>query len=204
MKQMDCLKLDSFLKHANYTTSEGIPEIIIMSAYLLVGNEILDFYFEKLLMSESICKIEEWPKEMPQDPSYFLFCHKQIRKDLNEDNPKLMPKTVIRRDLQVPIVMSIFRTNALQHAVFFHNYLNQSVSYNKIRDSEGHYPSYKVHKMLLLRIDPLFSQLCDPYTSYNEGVYGITLRQFTSQSKLLFGVESTYLGERIFSYLLKT
>ena len=66
--------------------------------------------------------MEEWPKQMPEDPAYFLFCHKQVRKDQNEGNPMLIPRTVIRKDLNAPIVMSTFRVNALQHAIFFHDY----------------------------------------------------------------------------------
>ena len=76
---------------------------------------------------------------------------------MNEGNPMLMPKTVIRREFSNPIVMSTFRTNALQHAIFFNKYLNQSVSYNKIRDSNGDYPKYETSPFLLQRIDPLFS-----------------------------------------------
>ena len=60
-------------------------------------------------------KIEEWPKVMEKDENYYIFCHKQVnRENLNVNEKKLMaPRTVIRRDLSMPIVMSTFRTNAL-------------------------------------------------------------------------------------------
>ena len=58
--------------------------------------------------------------------------------------------------------------------------------------------------MLFKRVDPLFSQLCDPYTSYNEGVFGITLRQLTQQSELLFGFMAPFFAECLFEYLLNT
>ena len=35
--------------------------------------------------------------------------------------------------------------------------------------------TYELEEMFLKKVKPLFSQLCDPYTSYNEGGYGITL-----------------------------
>ena len=98
--------------------------------------------------------------------------------------------------------MSTFRTNALQHAVFFRFFLDQSVSYSKIPDAYGRLPKIELPSQFINRVNPLFSQLCDPYTSYNEGVYGITLKQLTHQSELLFGKISSFFGERVFSYLL--
>lgn len=87
-----------------------------------------------------------------------------------QDQTELVPRTVIRRDVSLPVVMSTFRTNALQHANFFHFFMNQSVSYNKIKDPKnGMYPDLEVSSAFLEKIDPIFSQLCDPYTSYNEG-----------------------------------
>lgn len=73
---------------------------------------------------------------MDGDREYFDFCHKQI--SIEEPNiqihgGQLIPRTVIRRNLDMPVVMSAFRRNALQSADFFHNFLNQSISYNKIR-----------------------------------------------------------------------
>ena len=76
---------------------------------------------------------------MEKDENYYIFCHKQVnRENLNVNEKKLMaPRTVIRRDLSMPIVMSTFRTNALQHAIFFHHFLQQSVSYNKMPKEDG-------------------------------------------------------------------
>ena len=76
------------------------------------------------------------------------------------------------------------------------------MSYSKIPDKYGRLPTIELPSLFLDRVNPLFSQLCDPYTSYNEGVYGITLKQITHQSELLFGKISSYFGERVFAYLL--
>ena len=61
---------------------------------------------------------------------------------------------------------------------------------------------YEIQPIFLDKVKALFSQLCDPYTSFNQGVYGISLKQLTSQSELLFGNCASYFGERIFSYLI--
>lgn len=64
------------------------------------------------------------------------------------------------------------------------------------------FPNYELSPIFLAKVKPLFSQLCDPYTSYNQGQYGVTLKQLTMQSELLFGIMAPFFGERIFSYLL--
>ena len=62
-KMTDYLSISSFLQLANFDKSEGLPEIILVAVYVLVGNEVLNFYFEKLLMSKDVTNMEEWPKE---------------------------------------------------------------------------------------------------------------------------------------------
>ena len=67
---------------------------------------------------------------------------------------------------------------------------------------DGRKPEIKLSRFFLKLVKPLFCQLCDPYTSYNEGIYGITLRQLTHQSPLFFGTTANYLADRMFRYLL--
>lgn len=187
------LHLNDFLEHAAFPDEEkglgpakhhqrGVPDIVIVAVYLIYGHEILDLYLQKILMIGDHVRIENWPKPMPGDDDYYIFCHKQVRKEGELFVPAdfLVPRTVIRRSLALPMVVSTFRRSIIQHINFFHDFLLQSVSYNKTHQIDGRRPKILLSRFFLKLVKPLFCQLCDPYTSYNEGVYGITLRQFTS------------------------
>lgn len=98
-----------------------------MAVYLLYGHKVLSFYLEEVLKSTEVCQLEDWPKVMAKDPNYYIFCHKQVSKETifkEIEEGGMVPRTVIRRDLSLPVVMSTFRTNALQHAMFFHHFMN--------------------------------------------------------------------------------
>ena len=75
------------------------------------------------MMSNSTCLIEKWPKDL--NDSFYLYIHKLIPKNDNTvvDEDQLYPRIVIRRNLELPMVMSIFRRNAMQHVRFFHDFL---------------------------------------------------------------------------------
>jgi hypothetical protein len=64
---------------------------------------------------------------------------------------------VIRRNLELPIVMAVFRRNAMQHVRFFHEFLFQTVSYAKVPDQEGNLPKFSVSGQFIKRIRPLFA-----------------------------------------------
>ena len=68
------------------------------------------------------------------------------------------------------------------------------MSYAKIPDEEGNFPKYPLSGQFIRRIKPLFAQLCDPYTSYNQGQYGVTLKQLCFQSYLFFGKPAPYFA----------
>ena len=69
-------------------------------------------------------------------------------------------------------------------------------------DHDGRFPTFELSFQFLKRIKPLFAQLCDPYTSYNQGQYGVTLKQVCYQSHLFFGKPMPYFAQRIFRYLI--
>ena len=106
---------------------------MIVAVYLIYGHEILDLYLRKILMIGDHVRIEQWPKPMPGDDDYYIFCHKQVRKEGELFVPAdfLVPRTVIRRSLALPMVVSTFRRSIIQHINFFHDFLMQSISYNK-------------------------------------------------------------------------
>ncbi len=99
--------------------------------------------------------------------------------------------------------MAVFRRNAMQHVRFFHEFLFQTVSYAKVPDRDGNLPKYPLSTHFIKRVRPLFAQLCDPYTSYNQGQYGVTLKQFCFQSYLFFGKQAPYFAQRIYHYLIR-
>ena len=96
-------------------------------------------------------RIENWPKPMPGDDDYYIFCHKQVRKEGELFVPAdfLVPRTVIRRSLALPMVVSTFRRSIIQHINFFHDFLMQSVSYNKTHQIEGQRPKIMLSRFFL-------------------------------------------------------
>lgn len=126
-KLTSTLSMQDFKDYVKINSCEGIPEIIIVAIALIYGHRILTFFLKEVLQSPEVCQVEEWPKIMAQDPKYYLLCHKQIKiegENLLQDQTQLVPRTVIRSDVNLPVVMSTFRTNALQHANFFHFFMN--------------------------------------------------------------------------------
>ena len=162
------LNFDDFKKNCRFRHQRGIPDILVVAVVLLFDQQVLDFYIKHVLMMfNSTCLIEKWPKDL--NDSFYLYIHKLIPKNDNTfvDQDQLYHRIVIRRNLELPMVMSIFRRNAMQHVRFFHDFLFQTVSYAKVPDSEGRYPTFELNFQFLKKIKPLFAQLCDPYTSYN-------------------------------------
>jgi len=131
---------------------------------------------------------------------FYLYIHKLVPKKDQYQDPQLAPKIVIRRSLELPVVMAVFRRNAMQHVRFFHEFMGQSVSYAKMANRGQE--KYELSPQFIKRVKPLFAQLCDPYTSYNQGQYGVTLKQVCFQSILFFGQPAPYFGQRLFHYLI--
>ena len=136
----------------------GVPDIIIVAVYLIYGHSVLDLYLRKILMIGDHVRIEQWPKPMEGDDDYYIFCHKQVKKegDLFIPSDFLVPRTVIRRSLALPIVVSTFRKGAIHHVTFFHDFLLQSVSYAKTIQIEGRKPEIKLSRFFLKLVKLLF------------------------------------------------
>ena len=79
---------------------------------------------------------------------YIQFGHRQVKKTDTHliSKEMLVPHTVIRRNLDLPIIMGQFRINALKHANFFHKFLMQDISYKK---EDRHLP--EINRTLLKR-----------------------------------------------------